>query len=276
MLNMASMNVVVKKLAKQFKFDYCQALKFLNQKRGAGCSISGNKYEKDIWNILKNTIFNDRPFNTQSVESLAGSSAANDIECNFLKEKDIGIEVKKSKTPDWMQCSIKYIEGVWKGSTRGKIPEVCRTIFNQILASTTLFGGEIPPFFERKITHEEWVGMKSGGKWADSYIPIPNHIIRDLYQQKGCQYIQISDYGLYHLGNDICGFGVPEFLIEQQLRIRIKVHKRKTKLGFCYLSVTAACQPCDIRTLEKSPYSLDSVINLPPELKYQSPKTSNI
>jgi hypothetical protein len=259
-----SFKFVVQKLSERFKFDYREALDFLKTyKRGAGCSFSGNQYERDVWNIVSQTFLNGKQFNTQAVDTLAGSSSGNDIECNFISERDIGIEVKKARTPDWMQCSIKYKNGKWKGSTRGKIPAASREIFNKLLASTTLFGGEIPPFFERKITHDEWCQLKKSGKWSDQYISIPDYTIRDLYQRKGCQYIQISDFGLYRLGPDVCGFGCPEFIIDQQIRIRIKVHKRVAASGFCHLSVTAAAQPRDIRTLKKSPYSLDSFEKLP-------------
>ena len=258
-----SLHTIVQTLSKYYKFDFKEAWKFINGYKGAGCSKSGNQYERDIFNVLKSTTIHGKPFCTGTVDSLAGSTAGNDIECNFLGEKDIGIEVKKCRTPDWMQCSIKFKDGKWGGSQRCKIPKASREIFNELLNNVVLFGGNTPPFFERKVTHEEWLLIKKEKKWKDHYIPIPNYIIRDLYRKKGCQYIQISDYGLYHLGEDVCGFGVPEFIIEQQLRIRTKIHKRKNAKGFCNLSVTAACQPCDIRTLNKSPYSLDDVERLP-------------
>lgn len=76
--------------------------------KGSQCSISGHNYEKKIYNICKKCYINNKPFNTQKDEELAGCSSKNDIECNFIEKKDIGIEIKKSNTPDWMQCSIKY------------------------------------------------------------------------------------------------------------------------------------------------------------------------
>ena len=41
-------------------------------------------------------------FNTQYEEDLGGCNSKNDIECNMKSLRDI------SKTPDWMQCSLKY------------------------------------------------------------------------------------------------------------------------------------------------------------------------
>jgi len=246
--------------------------KDLKKSKGSQCSVSGNNYEKKIHNVVKNCHINGKPFNTQKEEELAGSSSKNDIECNFMNEKDIGIEVKKSNTPDWMQCSIKYNNenNRWEGGEKCKIPNECKEMFNNIIKDVNLYDGEIPPFMKKTITHEEWVTIKKEtNKWDDKYIDIPSDSISRLYQAKGCYYMQISDgFGLYHLGNDICGLDVPLFNIEQQLRIRTKIHTRKNNKGFCNLSVTVACQPKNIKELIPSKYSLDDKDKLPPNIIY--------
>ena len=68
--------------------------------------------------------------------------------------------------------------------------------------------------------------------------------------------------------NDICNFNVPEFICEQQLRIRTKIHTRKNTKGFCKLSVINSCQPKNIKNLVKSNYSLDNTSKLPINLLY--------
>jgi hypothetical protein len=78
----------------------------------------------------------------------------------------------------------------------------------------------------------------------------------------------VSDKGLYYLENDVCCFNVPEFICEQQLRIRIKVHKTKNNKGFSQLSVTISCQPKNINKLVNSDYSLDNRMKLPNNLVY--------
>ena len=235
--------------------------------------MNGNNYEKKIRNIIKDYYINNIPFNTQKEEELAGSSSKNDIECNFIVEKDIGIEAKKYNTPDWMQCSIKYNKKTksWEATKKGKIPIECREIFNNLINNINLYHGDIPPFMEQAITHEEWIKIKGEtDKWNDQYMDIPSNSITRLYKAKGCHYIQISDgYGLYHLGNDICNFDIPLFNIEQQLRIRTKIHTRKNKKGFCSLSVTVACQPKDIKEIKPSKYSLDDKDKLPLSLIYK-------
>ncbi len=90
----------------------------------------------------------------------------------------------------------------------------------------------------------------------------------NIYTVKGCKYIQISEKGLYHLGVDTCNFNVPEFICEQKIRIRTKIHTRKNSKGYCSLSVTLSCLPKNIKLLEKSPYSLDDIARLPHNLLY--------
>jgi len=248
-------------------------LTHLIKSKGYLCSINGNNYEKVIYNITRHAFINNKKFNTQEEDELAGSSPKNDIECNFIGENDIGIEVKKHNTPDWMQSSIKYNKEIkrWEATLKGKNPIECRELFNRFIHKINLYDGEIPPFIENKVTHEEWVKIKKETKkWDDIYVDIPSDSISKLYKAKGCKYIQISNgYGLFHLGDDICNFDVPFFNIEQQLRIRTKIHTRKNKKGFCNLSVTVACQPKDITKLNISKYSLDDKDKLPISLIYK-------
>jgi hypothetical protein len=98
--------------------------------KGSMCSISGNNYEKKIYDICKKCNINDKPFNTQNEKDLAGCSNNNDIECDYIKKRDIGIEIKKSKSPDWMQCSIKYNNNTkkWvKWKRHGRMDEMMKS-----------------------------------------------------------------------------------------------------------------------------------------------------
>jgi hypothetical protein len=169
-----------------------------------------------------------------------------------------------------MQSSIKFNNDTKKWEvTKGKNPKKCRKIFNNLINNINLYDGDVPPFFMRKITHKEWKKIKEKtDKWNDVYFDIPPDTISKLYSAKGCKYIQISDnYGLYHLGIDICGFDVLPFITEQQLRVRTKIHSTN-KNGFCSLSVTIACQPKKIENLIPSKYSLDNKETLPSNLIY--------
>lgn len=243
------------------------------KEKGSLCSISGKKYELAVYNIVKRTKLNGIEFNTQIETELGGCSSKNDIECNMKEAmaRDVSVEIKKLKTPDWMQCCLKYdeINKKWIGSKRNKIPEASKTVFEDLISTLTLFNGKIPPFMLKNITHEEWVKIKrETTDFNDVYIDCPSDTIMKLYGKKGCSYIQISDKGLYHLGDDICDFKVPVFVCDQQLRVRTKIHKRKNKNGFCDLSVTVACQPKNINNLVSSEFSLDNRMKLPTNLVY--------
>jgi hypothetical protein len=184
---------------------------------------------------------------------------------------NIPIEIKKKNTPDWMQCCLKYdfISEKWIGSSKNKIPEKSKKIFEDLISTITLFNGKLPPFILRDITHEEFLQIKKEAHdFNDVYLDCPNDTIKKLYSEKGCFYIQISDKGLYHLGNDICEFNVPEFICEQRLRVRTKIHTAKNSKGFCKLSVTISCQPKNTKHLLKSNYSLDDRSKLPDNLLY--------
>lgn len=83
-------------------------------KKGSKCSINGKKYELEVYNIVKNCKLNDRVFNIQREDELGGCSSINDISYNLNSIGDISIEIKKFKTPDWMQCSLQY-DNIKKG-----------------------------------------------------------------------------------------------------------------------------------------------------------------
>ena len=248
------------------------------QLKGQGCLTSGVKYEKKVHGILRKCYIGGQRFNTQNESELGGASSKNDMQCNFGGLEDIGIEMKVKNTPDWMQCSIRYVDGQWRGTDKCKIPEKSKDIFDRLISELNLFENNVPPFMTRKMTHDEWLKEKKETKrWDDVYIDVPPDTISNLYRAKGCQYIQVSDgLGLYHTGEDPCGFGVPYFNNQQQIRIRTKIHSRNNGTGHCAISLIAACQPKRINDMEPSPYSLDDEMRLPPALIIGSPDDDNL
>ena len=168
----------------------------MTENRGSGCSINGKKYELEVYNIVKKCKLNGNNFNTQNEHELGGCSSKNDIECNMNTERDTSIEIKKSNAPDWMQCSLKYddINKKWIGSSKNKIPETSKQIFEELISKHILFNGKVPPFLLKDITHEEWIKIKNETPdYNDIYIDCPNDTIMNLYSANG--YIQISEKG---------------------------------------------------------------------------------
>ena len=245
-------------------------------KKGSSCSRQGKIYERCVYDIVRRCrINNSRVFNTQGPHHLGGCDAKHDILCNLNHKEVVPIEIKKRTTPDWMQCSFVYNKetDVWIGKDKSKIPEKSRVIFEKLIKDRLLFDGTIPPFFERNITHEEWKRIKkTTDNFKDQYFDCPDDTIQRLYSEKGCKYIQISERGLFHLGEDVCHFGVPSFLCKQEIRIRTKVHRTKNKSGYCQLSVIVSCKPKNIRMIPYSHYSLDQASKLPSNLIYNSRK----
>lgn len=94
---------------------------------------------------------NDVIFNTQYEEALGGCGSNHDIVCNNGLSCPIPIEIKKLKTLDWMQCSLKYdyVYKKWIGSSKNKIPEASKQIFENMISNIELFNGNIPPFMEK-------------------------------------------------------------------------------------------------------------------------------
>lgn len=238
-------------------------------RKGQKCSISGTNYELRIQSVLNEAAFEGRRI---VCNGIGGSSGANDVSFAVEKLGTIGIEAKKSGAPDWMQCSLYYdqLSQTWstqysKGKT--KIPKESCEIFDNIIGKQCLWQGRVPSFMSRKVTYEEWMREKSD--FMDTYIECDRNTIRDLYMAKGCQYIQVEGKGVYRLGEDKLGMEVPEFICDQRIRVRVKVHTRCDKNGYAVLSVKCACQPMKskIPDLPNSCYSLDNTESLPPSLR---------
>ena len=230
-------------------------------KKGRLCSVNGNNYELLVFNITSNCFIENKKLNEQNINELGKSSKRIDLICNYNNNL-FGIEIKSWNSPDWMQFSIKYCsnEKIWKTTTSN-------SIIDKLLKNCKIYDKN-PSFLFKKISYSEWLKEKKDFK--DIYIDIPDDTIRRLYFEKKCYYIQINNnYGLYHLGSDICNFNVPKFEVKQRLRVRIKVHKTNDKNNYCTLSITASCQPVNIKTLKKSNYSLDNISKLPLNCKYE-------
>lgn len=229
-------------------------------KRGSQCSVSGKMYEKSIYMVLNKCYIDGSPFNVQHA---GGSSHDMDLICIFNGSR-MGIEVKKSRAPDWIQCCIHFNHDLntWTCSPKSTLPEGIITMFTSMITDKCIFNNHNPP---SDITHSEWKRLKSSTTtWNDMYFDIDPLTISMMYSFKGCQYIQLSEHGLYHTGCDPCGFDVPLFAVKSKARVRVKIHSSNI-YGVCRLSTTISCQPI-LRDLVTSKYSLNNPYSLPPRL----------
>jgi hypothetical protein len=231
------------------------------------CSINGKAYECKIWeNCIKlKTKYNEN-FCKLDKNQLGGCSNRYDIVCHYNK-KPVNIEIKKHNSPDWTQMTLYPIKGKWKAKKNSKVPLLTKNLFEKIINQKKYIS--IPKKLFNNLTHSQ---LKIFRKkyFKDIYINCPSNVICNLYKFKGCHYIQISKYGLYHLGDDICNFNVPLFNCNTRLRIRIKVHCSKIKIGKnkgkIRASIVVAARPINMYKMKKSGYSLDGELNYPPNL----------
>lgn len=112
-------------------------------------------------------------------------------------------------------------------------------------------------------TKDVWLPL---GDESDDNNEHGNHFAADAYRHKGCAYVQISGWGVYHTGEDVCGFGVPLLAFPTKLRFRIKSHGRNNRKTHYGLSTMVAARATR-KPLTRSPYSLDDAARFPSQLR---------
>jgi hypothetical protein len=211
----------------------------------AGTSLrNGIAYEKSVSDSLSTLTYHGKPIVVCS--TTAGASGESDVRFS-IDGSSYSIEVKDKKAFEGGQK--RMVPGV-NGLI---IPEDC--LHKECLGSYIPFQGNVPSFLKGDRRPEQWASEKH--LFADEYIPVDKQKVTEYYRRKGESYIQVEDKGLYHLGTDILGLGVPEFQCETKLRIRCKCHSsepmvRSIMTSFYY----------DKKTLMRSPYDL--ITNPPP------------
>ena len=244
--------------------------------KGAKCSENGNNYEKLIWNNLKNTTINNEKFNTQTELELGGSSSHNDIMCNFnSKIKNISIEIKNYIGAEFIQLDVHKEGDKWIGPriTRKSHPlSVINRYLIEINSQKDLYYGRLPPLNKTRKEFDEWQEWLNNKKKEFESDDNKDYLwkskdpefVKNNYKDKGCSYIQINKYGLYHLCEDICNFDVPEFKPDN-ITLRLRCKRRGGK-GCVPSSITMSAY---VSGLVKSKYSLDIIDNLPKNLIYK-------
>lgn len=238
---------------------------------GASSALRGKEYEVRVHRIIKSCILDGEPLTVQDEKNVGGSSSKRDLVC----AGDNGIEVKRNLSgADFIQLVVRWDSDscTWKGPRRTRASHPLEIVEKYLVIITKehekkpLFYGMIPPLginnrkeyivWDKKYSDKR---KEDGKKGKDYTFDVDDTFIRVNYSIKGNSYIQIKDYGLYHLGNDVYNFGVPEFKPSKSwIRLRCKFHKGNIPSS---LTMSAKC-----KGLERSPYSLDDLSKLPPNL----------
>jgi hypothetical protein len=148
----------------------------------------------------------------------AGADEGIDVPFHF-RGGSYGLEAKTLNASEGGQRKFNLKDGVLE------LPDEERTKIHKALLPPgfKLWEGRIPSFVKGDRTQETW--NKERAIFRDVYVDADNTTIADFYKKKGTHYIQIEGKGLYHTGEDPCGFGVPLFSCATRLRIRCKRHK---------------------------------------------------
>lgn len=230
-----------------------QIVRLTKKKRGeetANTATRGSKYgmpygiyyEMQIHNIMRKCEISGRAFNTQNREDITTCAYDNDLQCNYQRIGDIGIEIKTGYTPSWISSALNREKYTWDITSQSEHRSATKWYFRELIR-------------EERIEHDSIDRIR--------YIPAENNTINRLFLSRKCHYIQIKDFGLYHLGQDICGFGTPKL----DMKCLVKVDNFTRRDGSKKVAI-ACCPMYGNLRIEPSPYSLDDITRLPPKLRY--------
>lgn len=233
---------------------------------GSKCSASGKRYEQLVNNACHSLarLGSSTPLSTMDPSQLGGCTGRHDLQINWSGIKDVNVEVKK-QTPDWVQTSIvparrspRLNNITWLCKARGPVSD----IFDDILYGKPVYD-RVPCFLADAENRRfiDWDNERAS--FPDVYVDCSDGSIAQAYRAKGVHYIQLYGFGLYHTGEDVCGFGVPKFECKQRLRVRCKRHGRRCKQSGRYVpsSVTAAFRPV-FKSLKKSTVTMDDIASM--------------
>lgn len=218
----------------------------------------GMIYEKVINDILRKNKLQSTGFRPAGADSNAPDA---ELLYNKVKYK---VEVKLDTKVDFGQGSLHYDVKTNKWSLGGaktesaqqmrdfledlKIPELVNKEWGS-KGAPRKFAIEDMKFFTKEDVDYDYKTFK------DAFVDIPSTAVSNYYNSKKTYYIQIGKYGLYCMGKDPAGLGVPEIKFKLRLRIRIK---RGGSFPIYNYRFTTAIQMVT-GSLTKSKYSLDDL-----------------
>ena len=263
----------------------------LKQSSKSNATQSGYAYEKVLHSTLKH-IFFQSPCSTDGVSFLAdslhaqgGSSPNPDIAFQYIdkhgKVQKSNIEIKtRFDGTDWGQFQMVHQDGLYKPKhTQHQDSHslwMAQKYAHVLNAHKKTIALQLPPSnltldqwheYKKKCQENAKTQLNGRDPTQDVYIPVCSDDILHYYSGKRNAYVQVNGYGLYHLGEDVCDFGVPRLALDDvDLRFRIKNHgSRKDRTQV--FSLTAALR---IRKKpKKSNMSLDDVQSFPKQLIVQ-------
>ena len=185
----------------------------------------GILYEQKINKILRREKAQGPNF-----EPAGSNSNAPDAEIR-VKGNDYKVEIKLDTAVDYGQGSLDYnlIKKKWiiagaKTESAIQMAEFLSSIGVEKIVNKE-WGRKGPP---RKFTVDPKKFTKKDvdfdyANFKDFFVHIPSDSVSKYYNSKNTYYMQIGGKkGLYYMGSDPAGLGVPEFKLKLKLRVRLK------------------------------------------------------
>lgn len=207
---------------------------------------SGLEYETSVQARLRSLSYLGDPV---VVSDVAGSNkSAHDIV--IQSPVYVPLEAKRANASEGGGCTMRLRDG------KIQLPE--NSVLQSFLpADFKLWDGRIPSCLTGDKSVETWNAEKP--LFHGIYLPVSSSAVADYYRAKGTFYLQVEGHGLYHTGEDVYGWGVPKFVCDCKIRIRLKQHHSS--------SVPQDVQACfnyKVNTLPPSLYDFMSEDRLPP------------
>ena len=162
--------------------------------------------------------------------SNAGGGSGADI-CLTHNNEPLNIECK-SAGADWGQQSLKYSNNAWSWTNEDEttkyfdsiniIDQIDKDFIPKNTAPPNLTSRQWSKEKEKIIGIDEKNHDQKG--FDKAHIPLTLEPLTKFYNSKDCYYLQVSQYGLYHLGEDKYELGTPEFDGTIDFRFRAKMH----------------------------------------------------
>jgi len=186
-------------------------------------SNKGTEYEKKIWRLCEEQgyIF---PGTTN-----AGGGSGPDI--SLIHNQELLKVECKSPGADWGQKGLEYIGNQWVWSKPDEV-----TIFYDAMGALDLIDSDFIPHHKtsslavkklwRTNKRKVEIGLNERKhdqiKFEDRDLPLSLDALKKFYNSKGTYYLQVKDYGFFHLGEDKYNLGTPAFDGHVSLRFRAK------------------------------------------------------
>ena len=188
--------------------------------------------------------YQGNPINCET--NTAGNNHGVDINF-YIADTKYGIECKNKGSFEGGGKAFKLIDG------KLVIPSE-DLLFYDLLKDHIPFAGKIPCFKlfpgDKSKLLETWLPEKD--QFKNYYLEIADSsIIAKYYQNKGANYIQVEDLGLYHTGSDPLNLEVPLFECKIKIRIRCKQHRSDPLPSSIQASLTFIR-----KSITKSPFDL--------------------